>query len=428
MSVATINYNKTNWASGQIITQQGLNNIESGISDAVNKITDIVNLLNGLNNSQMNNQSQLYTIASITQSDGYVSATFQPIQTSTTSQSGVVTLTNTLNSSDESHAITPKGVSNAINALDVNNEIAGNGNHITGFGADKTLASLTKENGIMKATFQNITIPMSQISDLPSLGAAAEKEIDTTITNTTSTNIPTTSAIVTYINNNVSGAASGVTYRGIQGTVPPLEGTFNAGDMMLKASTQDLYIYDNANNGTWYKVGQDITFGTGLTTSGDNTNSLSVSLDIASTNDLGGIKVGTNLSIDANGVLSATDTTYEYATASVAGLIKVGANLSISEGVLSAVNTSYDYASASVAGIVKIGSHVSIDQNGYLSASFNNVTSSQDGLMSSTDKIKLDDIPSMPSEPGLYFLRVALVDDELVYNWEELTNAEDIEV
>lgn len=427
MSIATTNYTKTDWVSGQIITQQGLNNIELGISNIVNKITDIVNLLNGLNSSSTNS-STLQTISTINQSDGLVSVTYQPIQASSTSQSGVVQLTNTLNSSDESHAITPKGVSDAINALDVDNETIGNGNHITGFGANKTLASLIKEDGIMKASFQDISITKSQISDLQTLGDAAEKGVDTTINNTTSTNIPTTAAIVTYINNNVSGAASSITYRGIQGTVPPLEGTFNAGDMMLKASTQDLYIYDNANNGTWYKVSPTISFGTGLTTSGDNTTSLSVSLVTADANTLGGVKVGSNLSIDANGVLSATDTTYGYATDSVAGLIKVGSNLSISDGVLSATNTSYDYASASVAGIIKIGNNVAIDQSGALSAVFNNATPSASGLMSATDKIKVDDIPSMPSDAGLYLLRAAIIDDELVYSWEELTTAEELEI
>lgn len=44
-------------------------------------------------------------------------------------------------------------------------------------------------------------------------------------------------------------------------------------------------------------------------------------LPTASAVTLGGVKVGTNLSIDANGVLSATDTTYSDATASVSGLM-----------------------------------------------------------------------------------------------------------
>lgn len=44
-------------------------------------------------------------------------------------------------------------------------------------------------------------------------------------------------------------------------------------------------------------------------------------LPTASTSTLGGVKVGTNLSIDDDGVLSATDTTYTNATTSAAGLM-----------------------------------------------------------------------------------------------------------
>ena len=45
------------------------------------------------------------------------------------------------------------------------------------------------------------------------------------------------------------------------------------------------------------------------------------SLPTAASNVLGGVKVGTNLSIDGSGVLSATDTTYSDATTSASGLM-----------------------------------------------------------------------------------------------------------
>ena len=68
--------------------------------------------------------------------------------------------------------------------------------------------------------------------------------------------------------------------------------------------------------------------GTNITISNDNTISAAgYTLPTASANDLGGIKVGTNLSIDSGGVLSATDTTYsnfvgtDGQTAGVAGLV-----------------------------------------------------------------------------------------------------------
>lgn len=65
------------------------------------------------------------------------------------------------------------------------------------------------------------------------------------------------------------------------------------------------------------------------------------SLPIASATVLGGIKVGNNLSIDANGVLSAGNSyVLPTASATVLGGIKVGTNLSIDvNGVLSSTDT-----------------------------------------------------------------------------------------
>lgn len=67
--------------------------------------------------------------------------------------------------------------------------------------------------------------------------------------------------------------------------------------------------------GTWEFIGKvtdpvipTYTGGTGITIDSND----AINLDIASANSLGGIKVGTNLSIDGSGVLSATDTTYTF--------------------------------------------------------------------------------------------------------------------
>ena len=67
--------------------------------------------------------------------------------------------------------------------------------------------------------------------------------------------------------------------------------------------------------GTWEFIGKvtdpvipTYTGGTGITIDSND----AINLDIASTTSLGGIIVGTNLSIDSNGVLSATDTTYVF--------------------------------------------------------------------------------------------------------------------
>lgn len=79
-----------------------------------------------------------------------------------------------------------------------------------------------------------------------------------------------------------------------------------------------------------------ISAGTGLSGGGNLTANRTISLKVATTEALGGIKVGNRLSIDANGVLSATYTyTLPTASATVLGGVKVGTTLNMaSSGVL----------------------------------------------------------------------------------------------
>ncbi len=88
------------------------------------------------------------------------------------------------------------------------------------------------------------------------------------------------------------------------------------------ALTSDIKTYDNAT-----------TSASGLMSASDKTkldgiaeNANNYSLPIASATTLGGIKIGTNLSIDANGVLSSKDTTYTLpiATSDNLGGAKIG--------------------------------------------------------------------------------------------------------
>ena len=76
----------------------------------------------------------------------------------------------------------------------------------------------------------------------------------------------------------------------------------------------------------------------------------SYNLPTASSSALGGIKVGNNLSIDGNGVLSgASSYNLPTASASTLGGIKVGTGLSISNGVLSASSSGVPYTGATQA-------------------------------------------------------------------------------
>lgn len=143
----------------------------------------------------------------------------------------------------------------------------------------------------------------------------------------------------------------------------------------------------------------DVVSGKGLSTNDYTTtekNKLAglsnYSLPTASSTVLGGVKVGTNLSI-AEGVLSAKDTTYGNASSSTAGLMS-GTDKAKLDGIASGANNySLPTASSSVLGGVKVGSNLSINSSGVLSATnttYSVATSSANGLMSSTDKSKLD--------------------------------------
>ena len=104
----------------------------------------------------------LTAIATISQdTNGEITVTKKNIQDGTTAQKGVVQLQGSIGATETntSKAVTPKAVRDLVDSLDVSD--------ITGFGAGKTLATLTETDGKISATFQNISITKSQVSDFP---------------------------------------------------------------------------------------------------------------------------------------------------------------------------------------------------------------------------------------------------------------------
>ena len=120
-----------------------------------------------------------------------------------------------------------------------------------------------------------------------------------------------------------------------------------------------------------------VKVGSGLSVTADGTLSATSGgsgyvLPPASASTLGGIKVGSNLSITADGILSATDTKYTLppASASTLGGIKVGSNLSITaDGILSATDTKYTLppATKTILGGVKVGDGINVSDDGTIS-------------------------------------------------------------
>ena len=83
-------------------------------------------------------------------------------------------------------------VTDAIDALDL--ILVGSA------GINKTLTALSQTDGVVSATFGNISIAKSQISDFPTLGNASVKAVDTSIsTASTSTNLPTSNAVASFV-------------------------------------------------------------------------------------------------------------------------------------------------------------------------------------------------------------------------------------
>ena len=143
----------------------------------------------------------------------------------------------------------------------------------------------------------------------------------------------------------------------------------------------------------------------GITASANN-----YSLPDATASTLGGIKVGTNLAIDSDGVLSSTDTNTTYSVGD-GGLTEndfTDALKSKLDGIAaSANNYSLPDATASTLGGIKVGTNLAIDSDGVLSSTDTNTTYSVgDGGLTENDftdalKSKLDGIAASANNYSL---------------------------
>lgn len=207
-----MSYSRSTWVKGDVISSARLNNIEQGIVNITNHVDSLNNTdtASGYNNADGGATSTNF-ISKITQASGQVTIYHTPFSPDLTltdgdatnppkllytvsgnpsnevtmtrastdnvdSQTGSYTngdlgvtqlCTETLrynNLNDMTKAVTPKGLWNAINSLDVTND-SNDPYHITGFSSDKTLSALTETNGRIAATFQEIYINSAHITD-----------------------------------------------------------------------------------------------------------------------------------------------------------------------------------------------------------------------------------------------------------------------
>lgn len=229
-------------------------------------------------------------------------------------------------------------------------------------------------------------------------GQAATIAAGTTTTlaagsNATVTNSGTSSAAVFDfgIPKGADGAdgngVTGVSLISTSGRVKTYEMTFSDGTYFDFAVTDgadgsgagDMLASDYDPNQTVYNAGGIVNYVT----------SQAYTLPTADTNVLGGVKVGTNLSIDASGVLSATDTTYSNATTSDPGLMSAEDKVKIN-GIASGaeVNVQSDWNQADTTADDYIKNKPSIP------------TAQVQSNWGQTDNTKLDYILNKPTIPA----------------------------
>ena len=92
------------------------------------------------------------------------------------------------------------------------------------------------------------------------LGDASKKGVVTSIVesgegaNKTSTDLPTTNAIVGYIDGKLTGLTGAMHFKGAVAAIPPASGTYAAGDVVLLTSTNKEYVYDGS---AWIELGDE---------------------------------------------------------------------------------------------------------------------------------------------------------------------------
>lgn len=196
---------------------------------------------------------------------------------------------------------------------------------------------------------------------------------------------------------------TGVSATGPAGT-DGLTPSINADNKHWIIGTQDTGIVAEGKDGVTPHIGENGNWFIGDTDTGVNASS-SYTLPTASSSTLGGVKVGNNLSISEDGTLSANASQYELpiASTSTLGGIKISSDFTIDEdGTLHTTSSGgsgyvLPVATASTLGGVKQGTNVTIAADGTLSATdttYSVATTSQNGLMSSNDKAKLDALPT----------------------------------
>ena len=148
--------------------------------------------------------------------------------------------------------------------------------------------------------------------------------------------------------------------------------SLRAAGQLINDNFTELYNALGGETGAPLSIVSKILAGKGIIVSSPDGDVL-VTNKTASADEVGGIRIGSGISIDEDGIASVTIYELPKASSTILGGIKVGDRLSIdAQGVLSADPGAYTLpkASGSALGGVKIGTGLSIDSGGVVSVNF----------------------------------------------------------
>ena len=236
------------------------------------------------------------------------------------------------------------------------------------------LAATVEGLNVSKADWFGGTAPVDKNGEIVTIGAAGSitasgiKIVNSAVNNST-TEVPTSKAVQTYIASQVASAVqylctvsalTGLSTTAGKGDFYRLSAAVaggHAGDLVIAEKDNPAQLIDGTNWSLIHgeEVGvETINAGNGINviTTGEGSSEAQPTIAIkpATTTTIGGIIVGTNLTVDATGKLSAKDTTYDDVTITTHGLmtaadkiklngIAEGANKTIVDSSLSATST-----------------------------------------------------------------------------------------
>jgi hypothetical protein len=275
-----------------------------GTFESFAKAADITSAIEALDGTVTGTPGAGQTLTAFSQTDGVVSATFGDIAITSSQVSDKQTTTFDGTGANKDKLVTGEaakaGIDAAINALDVDN--------ISGFGAGKTLATLTETDGKIAATFQDIQIAESQVTNLTTdLGLKAPlaspeftgtPTAPTASTGDDSTQIATTAFVQTAVAQGLA-TADALVYKG---TVAG-GSTGDYGALTNAANKGDVYKVTTAGkvDGVAVEVGDMLICNTDNTAAAtaDNYETVADNWDFIQTN-LDGVVIGPASSTDAH--------------------------------------------------------------------------------------------------------------------------------